>query len=70
MLVRRKYNLVREQWVYLFGGYDVATKLGFMVPVDRRDASTLLPIILKYIAPGTTIISDLWAEYNTIGTLG
>eukprot|EP00731_Ephydatia_muelleri_P000140 Em0001g140a len=71
LLVRRKYNVghqVREQWV--FGGYDVATKVGFMVPVDRRDAATLLPIIQKYIAPGTTIISDLWAAYNTIGTLG
>ena len=54
----------------VFGGYDVATKVGFMVPVDRRDAATLLPIIQKYIAPGTTIISDLWAAYNTIGTLG
>ena len=71
LLVCRKYNvghLVREQWV--FGGYDVATKVGFMVPVDRRDAATLLPIIQQYIAPGTTIISDLWAAYNTIGTLG
>ena len=67
LLVRRKYNVghqVREQWV--FGGYDVATKVGFMVPVDRRDAATLLPIIQKYIAPGTTIISDLWAAYNTV----
>ena len=71
LLVRRKYNVghqVREQWV--FGGYDVATKVGFMVPVDCRDAATLLPIIQKYIAPGPTIISDLWAAYNTIGTLG
>ena len=56
-LVRRKYNV----------GHQVREQVGFMVPVDRRDAATL---IQKYIAPGTTIISDLWAAYNTIGTLG
>ena len=71
LLVRRKNNaghLVREQWV--FGGYNIATKVGFMVPVDRRDAANLLPIIQQYITPGTTIISDLRAAYNTIETLG
>ena len=44
--VRRKYNQGREvntQWV--FGGICVRTKLGFLVPVDQRDAQTLLPII-------------------------
>ena len=62
LLVHRKYNVghhVGEQWV--FGGYDVADKVGFMVPVDRRDAATLLPIIQQHIAPGTTVVSDLWA---------
>ena len=71
LLVRRKYNVghqVGEQWV--FGGYDVADKVGFIVPVDRRDAATLLPIIQQHIAPGTTVVSDLWAAYNTLGTQG
>ena len=71
LLVRRKYNVghrLREQWV--FGGYDVEEKFGLMVPVDHHDAAMLLPIIQQHIVPGTTIISDLWAAYNTLGTLG
>ena len=65
--MRRKYNIghqVDEQWV--FGGYDVVDKVGFMVPVDRRDGgrshtSTVLPIIRQHnIVPGTTIISGAY----------
>ena len=41
-------------------------KVGFMDPVDRRDAATLLP---QHIV-STAIISDLWAAYNTLGTQG
>ena len=60
--------MIREQWV--FGGIDTQTKAGFMVPVDRRDAATLLPIIQQFILPGTIIVSDLWGPYNTVGNLG
>ena len=60
--------MVQEQWV--IGGYDVQSKVGFMVPVDRRDAATLLPIIRQHILPGTTIMSDLWAAYNTQSNQG
>ncbi|XP_023209731.1 uncharacterized protein LOC111612724 [Centruroides sculpturatus] len=69
--VRRKYNrgrLVREQWV--FGGYDVNTKQSFMVAVDQRNAATLLPILQQFVLPGTIVVSDLWAAYNTIRNLG
>lgn len=67
LFVRRKYNrgrLTSQQWA--FAGIDDITKECFIVCVDRRDASTLLPIIVEKIAPGTTIVSDLWGAYNTI----
>ena len=67
VFTRWKYNrgrMIREQWG--FGGIDTQTKAGFMVPVDRRDAATLLPIIQQFILPGTTIVSDLWAPMECV----
>ncbi|XP_067130114.1 uncharacterized protein [Centruroides vittatus] len=69
--VRRKYergHRVREQWV--FGDFDVETKESFLVTVDRRDAGTLLPILQQFVLPGTTVVSDLWAAYNTVENVG
>ena len=34
-----------------------------MAAVDKRDGATLLPLIEKHIAPGTTIISNCWKAY-------
>ena len=71
LFVRRKNNrgrMVAQQWV--FGGIDEGNKLGFLVAVDARNAQTLLPVIQQYIVPGTTIVSDLWGAYNTIGNIG
>ncbi|XP_074660563.1 uncharacterized protein LOC141913025 [Tubulanus polymorphus] len=71
LFARRKYNqgrIVAEQWI--FGGYEAETKQGFLVPVPRRDAATLLPIIQRWIRPGSTIWSDMWQAYNQIGQLG
>lgn len=71
LFVRRKYNVgrvPRQQWV--FGGIDTTTKAVFLVCVEQRNADTLLPIIQERILPGTTIVSDLWAAYNTISHLG
>ena len=69
--VKRKHNVgreVRTQWV--FGGIDTTTHEGFLVAVPQRDAATLLPILQQYVRPGTTVISDFWAAYNTIGNIG
>ena len=71
LLVRRKYNvgrIVRQQWV--FGLYDVGSKRGFVCTVENRTRETLYAIISQYILPGSTIISDCWAAYGTLGDGG
>ena len=44
------------RWV--FGGVQRGTGEWFLVPVERRDAETLLALIVKHAVPGTTIYSD------------
>lgn len=64
---KRKYNRghrVEGQWV--FGGLERQTGICFMVPVEKRDSATLLPIIKEWILPGTTIMSDCWKSYNCL----
>ncbi|CAF1296695.1 unnamed protein product, partial [Rotaria sp. Silwood1] len=65
---KRKYQrgrLLNSQWV--FGGIDIVTKQCFAVPVDNREAATLLPIIQEYVLPDTTIHSDEWKAYHNLG---
>ncbi|XP_033105195.1 uncharacterized protein LOC117107601 [Anneissia japonica] len=57
-------RVVREQWV--FGAYEPATKKGLLIPVEARDAATLLPIVRQWIAPGSHVHSDMWRAYNQI----
>ena len=67
----RKANvgrLVPEQWV--FGRYDPQTKEGFLVPVPRRDATTLLPIVHQWVRPNSMIWSDMWRAYNQLDNQG
>ncbi|KAF8357874.1 hypothetical protein PRIPAC_92869 [Pristionchus pacificus] len=61
--------MAAQQWV--FGGVERRdkTKL-FAIPVAKRDANTLLPLIVKHIAPGTEIQSDCWAAYHRISNIG
>ena len=71
LFARRKYNrgrVVPEQWN--FGGYDLVDKKGFLVPVPRRDAATLLPSIQQWVLPGTTVHSDMWQAYNQLAAIG
>lgn len=58
---RRKYHRghrVEGQWV--FGGYERESGRCFLIPVESRNAETLVSIIMDWIKAGTTIISDCW----------
>ena len=41
-----------------------------MERVERRDRVTLLPIILRHIAPGSIIMSDKWRPYDILNQEG
>lgn len=57
-------STIEGQWE--FGGVERDSSNSFSVPVEHRDQKTLLPIIQKYILPGTTIISDCWKAYSRL----
>ena len=68
---KRKYHrgrFIEGQWV--FGGICRETKACFLVPVERRDRDTLLPIIRAQILPGTRVMSDLWKSYDCLQNEG
>jgi len=58
----------RPRWV--FGGYCVPQKKGFLIPVRRRDRRTLLPLIENHIAQGSEIHSDEHGAYKCLRRLG
>ena len=33
---------------------------------NKRDRATLIPLIKRHVAPGTLIITDCWAAYNSL----
>ena len=64
---KRKYHRghhVKGQWV--FGGIEQDSRKSFLVAVEKRDEGTLLPIIEKWISPGTTIVCDCWKAYTNL----
>jgi transposase-like protein len=68
---KRKYHRGRPvdgQWV--FGGIERGSKRSFFAVVEKRDADTLIPIIEAYVEPGSTIITDCWKAYSTLGERG
>ena len=57
------------QWI--FGGREKYNKKKvFMIPVHNRKQNTLIPLIEKWIQPGSIIHSDCWKSYNKLSILG
>jgi len=54
----------------VFGGIQRTSGQIFLVPVEKRDKNTLTKIILAWIKPRTTIISDCWKAYYDLEDLG
>jgi transposase-like protein len=70
VVARRKYNrgrLIKEKWV--FDGYAPTSGGVFLELVPDRSASTLLPLVRKYVVPGSTIITDKWKSYCGISKM-
>ena len=57
-------RIVRQRWV--LGGFCRETNEGFLTFVPRRNAITLLPIIVENVAHGSLVLSDMWRSYNNI----
>ena len=55
---------VEGKWV--FGGICRETKACFLVPVERRDKDTLIPIIRAQILLGICVMSDRWKAYHCL----
>ena len=71
VLARRKYNrgrCVREQW--LVGGICREDKGVFLQLVEDRTAATLLDVIQRYVARGTTVYTDEFRSYRCLSRYG
>ena len=68
---KRKYHrghYVEGQWV--FGGIEQDSRKCFIETVEDRSEKTLIPLVQKWILPGTIIISDCWKGYINLDKYG
>ena len=70
---KRKYNRGhRVEGVWVLGGDErTSERRIFMARVDDRSSATILAVILKFVRPGSIVITDLWRSYSQLsGNLG
>ena len=66
---KRKYNRgQRKEQIWVFGAVedDKNDRNVFLSLVPDRRANTLIPLIVKHIRPGTSILSDEWGAYDAL----
>jgi len=77
VMARRKY--IMEGLSARFGYLEESSRVSkrkFILPLLdggetlRRDKETLIPLIRKYIRPGSIMMSDCWAAYSSLSQLG
>jgi len=68
VISRRKYErgrlIANQQWV--FGLVERGSCRCALIPIEKRNADTLLPLIHEYVLPGTVVMSDCWAAYGVL----
>jgi transposase-like protein len=71
-LGKRKYNRGHHvEGVWVVGGIErTPEKRMFVVPVLNRCADTLIEVIRRHILPGTTVNTDMWRGYASLGENG
>lgn len=65
LFFKRKYNRGRftnGQWYV--GGVERGSRRCFIVPVENRNAQTMMNVIQDNVLPGTIIITDEWRAYS------
>ena len=70
---KRKYNRgKRVDGCWVFGGIerDSNPPKCFFCTVTDRSAQTLIPLIKRWILPGTTVVSDCWKSYSSLSKEG
>ena len=68
---KRKYHKGRRvEGVWVFGGIERESKKLLVTTVTDRSSATLIPIIKKFILPGSKIISDCWKSYDCLSKEG
>ena len=65
-----KGNATKGMRVWIFGMIEVNSNKLIIYPVKDRTKETLIPLIERHVAKGSTIYSDSWASYMTLNEIG
>lgn len=56
--------------IWVFGLVERGSNRTILLPVDNRKAETLIPLVQRFVKPGSTVYSDGWSAYAGLGAAG